>query len=124
MIFYSPAKSLLSLFLPFLEDFTVDKMIIDTKMRPFFTQKTSAMALENQCFSPNNSQKNDWEIGQPPSIIDLIFFFKAFALLFFNGFSPAGPFFPFGNLCNQGNCHVLVCSTVADGTIRYDTKLH
>lgn len=37
MIFYGPAKSLLSLFLPFLEDFTVDKMIIDTKMRPFFT---------------------------------------------------------------------------------------
>ena len=45
-------------------------------MRPFFTQKTSAMAGENQCFSPNNSQKNDWEIGQPPSIIDLIFFFS------------------------------------------------
>ena len=36
MIFYGPAKSLLSLFLPFVEDFTVDKMIIDTKTRPPF----------------------------------------------------------------------------------------
>ena len=34
MIFYGPGKSLLSLFLPFVEDFTVDKMIIDTKNLP------------------------------------------------------------------------------------------
>ena len=41
MIFYGPAKSLLSLFLPFVEDFTVDKMIIDTKTRPPFYHTTS-----------------------------------------------------------------------------------